>query len=181
MFVQGVIVEDHIFVAEVAGVEDQLDDLLLWGPVEFPVLRHALLVLTSYVLPQEREVERLVTSATEGLDTVGQGVTVELGLHHLGLLDDERLGSFPRSPLPADDDLVGELLSKEIAHVDGLLDWEGLVCSTWQHFLLYQRPQGLKQVKADPCGGLTVSCFTWEVDSVILPAFAQQQMALTSL
>ena len=88
--------------------------------------------------------------------------------------------STPVCPFPADDDLVGELLSEEIAHVDGLLDWEGLVCSTWQHFLLYQRPQGLKQVKADSCGSLTVSCFTWEVDSVILPAFAQQQMALTS-
>ena len=127
MLVQRVIVKDHVLVAEVAGVVHQLDDLLLGGTVELPVLGQALLVMASHVLPQEGEVDCLVTSATECLNAVGQGVAVELRLHHLGLLDDEGLGSFTRPPLPTDDDLVSELLGEKLAHLSTLLDWESLV------------------------------------------------------
>ena len=136
VLVQCVVVEDHVFVAEVAGVVHQLDDLLLGGTVELPVLRQALFVMASHVLPQEGEIDCLVTSATECLDAVGQRIAVELRLHHLRLLDDKGLGGFSRPPLPTDDDLVSELLGEELAHVSTLMDWEGLVCSSRQHSLL---------------------------------------------
>ena len=136
VLVQCVIVEDHVFVAEVAGVVHQLDDLLLGGTVQLPVLGQALFVMASHVLPQEGEIDCLVTSATECLDTVSQRVAVELRLHHLGLLDDEGLGGFSRPPLPTDDDLVSELLCEKLAHLATLLDWKGLVCTMRQHSLL---------------------------------------------
>ena len=72
MLVKCVIVKDYVLVAEVAGVVHQLDDLLLGGTIEFPVLWQTLLVMASHVLPQEGEVDCLVTSATECLDAVGQ-------------------------------------------------------------------------------------------------------------
>ena len=72
MLVQCVIVEDHVFAADAAGVVHQLDDLLLGGAIELPVLVQALFVMASHMLPQEREVNCLVTSATECLDAVGQ-------------------------------------------------------------------------------------------------------------
>ena len=71
VLVQHIIVKDHVSAAQLAGVVHQLDDLLLRRAVRLPVLRQALVVVASDVLPQAGEVDWLVASPTEGLDAVG--------------------------------------------------------------------------------------------------------------
>ena len=80
------------------------------------------------VLPQAIEVDGLVALAAEGLDTAGDGVAVQpagglLGSRmggQLGLLEDGGVGGLARLPLPADSDVIGELLGQQTG---GHLDW----------------------------------------------------------
>jgi len=47
---------------------------------------------------------------------VGEGVAVEPGLRHLGLLEDGGGGGLAGLPLPADGHLGGQLLGEHVAH-----------------------------------------------------------------
>ena len=127
VLVQHIIVKDHVYAAQLAGVVHQLDDLLLRRAVRLPVLRQALVVVASDVLPQAGEVDWLVASPTEGLDAVGQRVAEEFFLLQLWLLDDKSLGGLARTSLAADNDLVCELLGENLAHLSCLDDAVGLV------------------------------------------------------
>ena len=126
VLVQHIIVKDHVSAAQLACVVHQLDDLLLRRAVRLPVLREALVVVASDVLPQAREVDWLVASPTEGLDAVGQRVAEEFFLLQLWLLDDKSLGGLARTSLAADNDLVCELLGENLAHLSCLDDAVGL-------------------------------------------------------
>ena len=52
VLVQHIIVKDHVYAAQLAGMVHQLDDLFLRRAVKLPVLRQALVVVASDVLPQ---------------------------------------------------------------------------------------------------------------------------------
>ena len=91
---QGNIVIDNVLLAKSAVVEHQLNDLVLRVAVELLVLHVGeVFVVPDKVLVKPREVDRLVTLATEGLDTVYEGVAVQ---PHWELLDSWRSGRLGR-------------------------------------------------------------------------------------
>ena len=91
---KGNIVIDDVLLAKSAVVEYHLNDLVLWVAVELLVLHVGeVFVVPDKVLVKPREVNRLVTLATEGLDTVDEGVAVQ---PHWKFLDSCRSGCLRR-------------------------------------------------------------------------------------
>ena len=149
------IVIDNVLLTQGAGVVDHLNYLPLGVTVELLVLHDGeVLVLVVDVLPQTREVDGLVALAAEGLDTAGEGVAVQSAGGfldsrrggQLGLLEDGGVGGLARLPLPADGDVMGELLGQQVGgHLACVEDGMGLVEDTGKASVIYSHRAGVNR------------------------------------